>query len=83
MPFAHMVDRHRRCYPHAYSRAEDPGAYALALEALDLPCQQGSSSSTISREMCESGLPWAFVAFHLDVTNPLESIVQARLAMSL
>jgi putative hydrolase of the HAD superfamily len=81
MPFTHMVDAIVDA-THTHILKPDPRAYALALEGLDLPANEVVFIDDQPRNVA-GGSAVGIRSFHLDITNPLESIAQVRLAMSL
>ena len=81
MPFAHMVDAIVDA-THTHILKPDPGAYALALEDLDLPANEVVFIDDQPRNVA-GGSAVGIRSFHLDITNPLESIAQVRLAIGL
>ena len=81
MPFAHMIDAVVDA-THTRILKPDPGAYALALQALGLPAHEVVFVDDQPRNVA-GGSAVGIRSFHLDITNPLESIAQVRLAMSL
>jgi putative hydrolase of the HAD superfamily len=80
-PFAHMIDAVVDA-THTGILKPDPGAYALALEALGLPADEVVFVDDQPRNVA-GGSAVGIRSFHLDITNPRESIAQVRLAMGL
>jgi putative hydrolase of the HAD superfamily len=80
-PFAHMIDVIVDA-THTHILKPDPGAYALALEALGLPADEVVFVDDQPRNVA-GGRAVGIRSFHLDITNPLESIARVRLAMGL
>jgi putative hydrolase of the HAD superfamily len=81
MPFAGMVDAIVDA-THTHILKPDPRAYALALEALDLAASEVVFVDDQPRNVA-GGSAMGIRSFHLDMTDPLKSITQVRLAMSL
>jgi phosphoglycolate phosphatase-like HAD superfamily hydrolase len=67
---------------HTHILKPDPRAYALALEGLDLPANEVVFIDDQPRNVA-GGSAVGIRSFHMDITNPLESIARVRLAMSL
>jgi putative hydrolase of the HAD superfamily len=81
VPFADTIDVIVDA-THTHILKPDPGAYALALEALGLPADKVVFVDDQPRNVA-GGSAVGIRSFHLDITNPLESIAQVRLAMGL
>jgi len=81
MPFACMVDAIVDA-THTHILKPDPRAYALALEALDLAASEVIFIDDQPRNVA-GGSAVGIRSFHLDMTYPLESVTQVRLAMNL
>ena len=67
---------------HTHILKPDPRAYALALEALGVPADGAVFVDDQPRNVA-GATAVGIRSFHLDITNPLESIAQVRLAMGL
>jgi putative hydrolase of the HAD superfamily len=81
IPFADKVDLIVDA-THTHILKPDPGAYALALEALGLPADTVVFVDDQPRNVA-GGSAVGIRSFHLDITNPLECIATVRLAMGL
>jgi putative hydrolase of the HAD superfamily len=81
MPFADMVDAIVDA-THTHILKPDPRAYTLALEALDLAASEVVFVDDQPRNVA-GGSAVGIRSFHFDMTNPLESVAQVRLAMNL
>jgi putative hydrolase of the HAD superfamily len=81
IPFADLVDAIVDA-THTHILKPDPRAYALALEALDLPASEVVFVDDQPRNVA-GGAAVGIRSFHLDMTNPLESIAQVRWAIGL
>jgi putative hydrolase of the HAD superfamily len=81
IPFADKIDVIVDA-THTHILKPDPGAYALALEALGLPADKVVFVDDQPRNVA-GGSAMGIRSFHLDITNPLESIAQVRLALGL
>ena len=80
-PFGHLVDGVVDA-THTNILKPDPRAFALALEVLDLRADQTVFIDDQPRNVA-GGSAAGIRSFHLDVTNPLECIAQARQALGL
>jgi putative hydrolase of the HAD superfamily len=79
IPFADKIDVIVDA-THTHILKPDPGAYALALEALGLPADKVVFVDDQPRNVA-GGSAMGIYCFHLDITNPRESIAQVRLAL--
>jgi putative hydrolase of the HAD superfamily len=81
IPFADKIDVIVDA-THTHILKPDPGAYALALEALGLPADKVVFVDDQPHNVA-GGSAMGIRSFHLDITNPLESMAQVRLALGL
>jgi putative hydrolase of the HAD superfamily len=81
IPFADLIDVVVDA-THTRILKPDPGAYALALEALGLLAHEVVFVDDQPRNVA-GGSAVGIHSFHLDITNPLETIVRVRLTMGL
>jgi putative hydrolase of the HAD superfamily len=81
IPFADMIDVIVDA-THTHILKPDPGAYALALEALGLLADEVVFVDDQPRNVA-GGSAVGIRSLHFDITNPLESIAQVRLAVGL
>jgi putative hydrolase of the HAD superfamily len=81
MPFAHMVDAIIDA-THTHILKPDTRAYALALEALDLDADQVVFIDDQPWNV-EGGRAAGMRSLHLDPTDPLACVMEARRALGL
>jgi len=81
MPFADVIDVVVDA-THTHILKPDPGAYALALQALGLSADEVVFVDDQPRNVA-GGSAVGIRSFHLNITNPLESVAQVRLAIGL